>query len=63
MPGTKQWVFVIKQKDDGAIDRFKARPVIKSFTQNFNIDYQETFAPVAKMNFVRVLLSCIVNLG
>jgi hypothetical protein len=47
-----KWVFVVKQKPDGAIKRFKARLVVKCFTQTFDIDYQETFALIAKMNFI-----------
>lgn len=58
-----KWVFVVKQKPDGAIKRFKARLVVKCFTQTFDIDYQETFALIAKMNSIQVHLSCVVNLG
>ena len=35
----------------------------KGFTQTYGIDYQETFAPVAKMNSIRTILSCAANLG
>lgn len=34
----------------------------KGYTQTYRIDYEETFAPVDKMNSVRTLISCVVNL-
>ncbi|RVW31607.1 Retrovirus-related Pol polyprotein from transposon RE1 [Vitis vinifera] len=51
-----KWVFTIKYKSDDTIERYKSRLVAKEYTQSYGIDYQETFAPVAKINFVLVLL-------
>lgn len=57
-----KWVFSIKYKLDGTIDRYKARLVAKRYTHTYRIDYQEIFATVAKMNIVRVILSIAVIL-
>jgi hypothetical protein len=35
--------------------------VVKGYTQTYELDYYETFAPVAKMNTVRILFSIVVN--
>ena len=55
-----KWIFTVKYKVDGTIERYKARLVTKGYTQTYGIDYQETFAPVIKMNMARVLLSLLV---
>lgn len=45
-------LYTIKTKFDGSVKRCKARLVAEGFTQEYDIDYEKTFAPVAKMTSV-----------
>jgi hypothetical protein len=58
-----RWVYRTKSAADGHINRYKARLVAKGFQQVNGIDYDETFAPVAKMDSIRLALSITTTKG
>jgi hypothetical protein len=52
-----KWVFKVKKDEHGAVVRHKARLVVKGYAQCQGIDYDEVFAPVARLEAVRLLLA------
>ena len=60
-PGRKaigcRWVFIIKKKADGSIERYRGRVVAKGFAQRPGFDYTETFAPTAKWASLRAIFA------
>ena len=52
-----KWVFKIKRRADGTIDKYKARLVARGFTQTYGIDFDQTYAPVAKLKSIRILVA------
>jgi hypothetical protein len=58
-----KWVYKIKTKADGTLDKYKARLVAKGFKQRYDIDYEDTFSLVVKAATIRVILSLAVSRG
>ena len=58
-----KWLYKTKFNSDGIIERYKAQLVILGCRQRYGIDYQDTFAPMAKMTTVRSFLAVIAMKG
>ena len=52
-----KWIYKIKTRSNGSIEWYKARLVAKSFTQEYGIDYEKTFAPIARISSICALLA------
>lgn len=60
-PISNRWVYRIKRRVDGEIDRYKARLVVRGFSQKKDIDYNESFSHVARFDTIRAMLSVSAN--
>ena len=58
-----KWVFRTKLNADGSVNKYKARLVVEGYAQIFGVDYSETFAPVARLDTIRLVLAISAQLG
>jgi hypothetical protein len=60
---TSKWFYKIKHAADGSVEKYKARFVARGFSQVEEIDYEETFAPVARYNSIRTIITIATSMG
>lgn len=58
-----KWVYKTKLNENGEVDKFKARLVAKGYTQQHGVDYTEVFAPVARMETIRLVVALAAQKG
>ena len=58
-----KWVYKLKKNTEGDVIKHKARLVAKGYVQRQGIDFKEVFAPVARLDTVRVILAVVANRG
>ena len=61
-PIAVKWVFKVKRNPAGEVVKHKARLVAKGFLQKEGVDYGEIFAPVARIEIVRLLLNLVASI-
>jgi len=52
-----RWVYKTKTNQDGNVEKYKARLVAKGYSQQEGIDYEEVFAPVARIDTIRLIIA------
>jgi hypothetical protein len=60
---SSKWIYKIKHASSGSVEKFKERFVARGITQKEGIDYEETFAPVARYTSIRTIIALASVLG
>jgi hypothetical protein len=60
---SSRWIYKIKHIVDGSVEKFKARFVAKGFSKKEGIDYNDTFAPVARYTSIKAVISNAIEMG
>ena len=55
-----KWIFITKLNSDSSVNKYKARLVVKGYTQMFGVDFSETFVSVARMDTIKMLLALAI---
>jgi hypothetical protein len=62
-PCGSKWIYKIKHRTDGSVEKYKARFVARGFSQKEGIDYDEIFAPVARYISIKIIISLAAVFG
>jgi hypothetical protein len=60
---TSKWIYKIKHATDGSVEKYKARFVARGFSKVEGIDYEKTFAPVARYTSIRSIIALAASVG
>ncbi|RVX20652.1 Retrovirus-related Pol polyprotein from transposon TNT 1-94 [Vitis vinifera] len=56
-----KWIFKTKHDSKGNVERYKTRLVAKGYTQKEGINYKETFSPISKKDFLRIVMTLVAH--
>lgn len=57
------WIFKIKHVAYSHVEKHKARFMVRGFSKNVGVDYEETFAPIARYTYIKVVTSISLEMG
>jgi hypothetical protein len=58
-----KWIYKTKYNEKGEVEKYKARLVAKGYAQEYGVYYEEVYAPVARMDTVRMILALAAQRG
>ena len=58
-----KWVYKTKLNENGEVDKYKARLVVKGYAQEYGVDYTEVFAPIARVETIRLVVAFAAHQG
>jgi len=56
-----KWVYKVKRDENGGIVKYKARLVAKGYVQRLGIDFEEVYAPVARLESMRLVIAIVAH--